>query len=399
MPTPAETPLVAVYRVGAFNLETASVAQRRRARVQWGGILNRLTHPIKIIVRGRPMTTLPVVEGLRSHPVRAARDLGAWFETQLTTNNLVDRDRLLVVTRRRREGAAVPNIVRDLGDRAEEARALNNLSIVLADLGDLPAARARTEESLAIRRELGDQHGIAMSLINLGADASFQRDYVRARGYLGESLSIKRELGDTWGLAIGLRNLANVAFEQGDVDEAQASLEECLTLSQRLGVPVQVASCFVGLAAIAGKRRGYQRAARLLGAAEALREIRGTPVAVEERWRYDRDVATARAHLDPAPFEAAWAEGRALAVEAAVEYALSGDEKPDAPPRAKPGPLSAREQEVARLIARGLTNREIADELVITTSTVERHVLHIFTKLRVTNRTQIAAWVTGQSQA
>jgi DNA-binding NarL/FixJ family response regulator len=84
----------------------------------------------------------------------------------------------------------------------------------------------------------------------------------------------------------------------------------------------------------------------------------------------DRDVAAARAHLDPVRFEA----------------------------QAKTGPLSAREQEVAALIARGLTNRQIAEALVITTSTVERHVLHIFTKLGVSSRTQIAVWVTAHLQ-
>jgi hypothetical protein len=96
-PEPKTAGLVAVYRMQTINLETASVAVRRRARAQWGGILNGLTHPVKIIVRGRPLTTLPVVEALREHPAEAARQLGEWFEGRLVQDGLVDRDRLLVV--------------------------------------------------------------------------------------------------------------------------------------------------------------------------------------------------------------------------------------------------------------------------------------------------------------
>lgn len=88
---------VAVYRMPTINLETASVALRRQARAQWGTILNALTHPIKIIVRGRPLTTLPVINSLLEHDNPHARDLGAWFETRLAQTGLIDRDRLLVV--------------------------------------------------------------------------------------------------------------------------------------------------------------------------------------------------------------------------------------------------------------------------------------------------------------
>ena len=93
----APAPAIAVYRMPTINLETASADVRRHARAQWGAILNGLTHPIKIIVRGRPLTTLPVVEALRNHDHPAARDLGEWFEGHLSHHGLVDRDRLLVV--------------------------------------------------------------------------------------------------------------------------------------------------------------------------------------------------------------------------------------------------------------------------------------------------------------
>src|SRR5579859_1592162 len=96
-PQPRPVRLVAVYRMPTINLETASAALRRQARAQWGSILNGLTHPIKIIVRVRPLTTLPVVEQLRDHPKEVARRLGEWLETQLGQAGLIERDRLLVI--------------------------------------------------------------------------------------------------------------------------------------------------------------------------------------------------------------------------------------------------------------------------------------------------------------
>jgi len=96
LPTSPATP-VAIYRMPTINLETASDEARHQARAQWGAILNGLTHPIKIVIRGRPLTTLPVVEALRNHPLEVARDLGAWFESELAQHSLIDRDRLLVV--------------------------------------------------------------------------------------------------------------------------------------------------------------------------------------------------------------------------------------------------------------------------------------------------------------
>lgn len=96
-PAPPKPALVAVYRMPTLNLETADVAMRRQARAQWGGILNALTHPIKIVVRGRPITTLPVVEALQNHPNVMAQALGEWLEVHLAQAGLVDHERLLVI--------------------------------------------------------------------------------------------------------------------------------------------------------------------------------------------------------------------------------------------------------------------------------------------------------------
>lgn len=96
-PGPPTARPIAVYRMPTVNLETAGVEARCTARAQWGSILNELTHPIKIIVRSRPLTSLPMIEPLLEDSRPEARLLGAWLQDQLATHALVERDRLLVI--------------------------------------------------------------------------------------------------------------------------------------------------------------------------------------------------------------------------------------------------------------------------------------------------------------
>jgi non-specific serine/threonine protein kinase len=113
----------------------------------------------------------------------------------------------------------------------------------------------------------------------------------------------------------------------------------------------------------------------------------------------------ARSWVEEAAFQAAWEEGRAMTEEQAIGYALSEEEEREPPtlvavpeqqpPRDEPTErLTTREQEVALLVARGLTNRRIAQELSISERTVENHIGKIFKKLGFSSRSQIAAWVT-----
>lgn len=95
--TPQPNTPIAIYRMPTINLETASVAARRRARAIWGSLLNELTHPIKIIIRGRPLSTIGDMDTLLESSRAEARALGKWLESQLGQEELLERDRLLVV--------------------------------------------------------------------------------------------------------------------------------------------------------------------------------------------------------------------------------------------------------------------------------------------------------------
>jgi non-specific serine/threonine protein kinase len=115
-------------------------------------------------------------------------------------------------------------------------------------------------------------------------------------------------------------------------------------------------------------------------------------------------MAAARARLDEVSWEAAFAEGKSMPLEEAVEYALLGDEEPTLSTSPVPVPLSTnelanltrREREVANLVARGLTNRQIATDLSVSEHTAATHVSRILKKLGLRSRAQIGSWLTQQ---
>jgi non-specific serine/threonine protein kinase len=119
-----------------------------------------------------------------------------------------------------------------------------------------------------------------------------------------------------------------------------------------------------------------------------------------DRVERERQIASVRQALGDERFAEVWADGQSMSLEQAVEYALTAPpfEGRLSVPSARPtpaglaSPLSAREQEVAVLLARGLSNRQIAEELVISSRTASTHVAHILNKLGFSNRAQIAAW-------
>jgi non-specific serine/threonine protein kinase len=155
---------------------------------------------------------------------------------------------------------------------------------------------------------------------------------------------------------------------------------------------------FAVMAGVAAQANRPERAARLFGASDRLRAEAGqTPerqIALSQDV-YDRAVASARARMGTVAFSAARAAGRALPLEQALTEALEnqsvqmGSSKQESTLL-----LTPREDQVARLLAGGLSNRQIAERLVITEATAAKHVEHIREKLSVTSRAQVAAWLT-----
>jgi hypothetical protein len=147
-----------------------------------------------------------------------------------------------------------------------------------------------------------------------------QGDDDRATALYEESLSLGTAIGHKWDMALALCRLGTVVHAHGDDDRATALYEESLALYQELGNKHGLAECLEGLAGVAVTQRQLERAARLLGAAETLRQATGAPLSPGERVRYDRDVSAVRAGLGEAACAAAWAMGKALPLEQVLAH-------------------------------------------------------------------------------
>jgi non-specific serine/threonine protein kinase len=155
-----------------------------------------------------------------------------------------------------------------------------------------------------------------------------------------------------------------------------------------------VAECLIGFAALAVARALPAAGARLLAAAAAIGGPRVATAWAATRMEYEHYRALARAALTETEFQAEQAVGRTFSLEQAVDYARNLPLQPAATPatREKLDNLTARQREVAALIAQGKSNAEIADELVVSKRTVEKHIANILSTLGFTTRAQIVRW-------
>jgi non-specific serine/threonine protein kinase len=218
-------------------------------------------------------------------------------------------------------------LAREIGNSNDVASRLRALGNVTLAQRDYVRTGALFEEGLALARELGDKHGIAALLNSLGEMARFQGDYDRAATYYEESLTLFRELGSRLQIAMILHNRAYVALRQGDGRQAAVSFGESLVLYQNLERKGGVIECLIGMACVAattvdGQPATSERAARLFGATDALFDTIGGGLAAADQAEHDRYLALAREQLDEAAFASAWAEGCAMTMEQAVDYAL-----------------------------------------------------------------------------
>jgi DNA-binding CsgD family transcriptional regulator len=265
--------------------------------------------------------------------------------------------------------------------------------------GNLVAATAMLQKSVAIAREVGDRWGLASALGQLGAALGFQGDYSTARAFREESIAEARAIGDWFTLDNNLAGLALLARERGDHVEACALFKQTLKISSDIEHLWVLARALTGLAGAAKVAHDHEKAARLLGAAQAVRDRNATRELLPWRAVFDPDVAVVRTALGDEAFAAAWAAGRAMSLGEVTAYALSDagyactpDHKQVSMKKAAPGRLTQREQEVAALLAKGSSNREIAATLIIANSTAERHVANILNKLGLGSRVEVAVW-------
>jgi DNA-binding CsgD family transcriptional regulator len=197
---------------------------------------------------------------------------------------------------------------------------------------------------------------------------------------------------------------------QGDHTAARAFYEESLATASAVGDKLNMASCLEGLASVVATQGEPAWAARLWGAAEFLREAIGAPIPPVERVDYERSVAAARASLDEKTFAAAWAEGGTMSPEQALatqrretmpKIIPAGQltTLPAKSPSTYPDGLTAREVEVLRLVAQGLTDAQVAEQLVISRRTVNWYLTSIYSKIGVPSRSAATRYAIEQHLA
>jgi len=305
--------------------------------------------------------------------------------------------------------------------------------------GGYVKAYARYEEALVSFREQGNKEGIGMTLSPLaGVNHSQLGNRATARAQVAEAFPLLREIGNTWALAWALCLSAEIELlDQGNISQAGLQAEEALGLYKALNLKGGMAEALFYLAQVEARQEHYPAAlslieeslnlarevdakwnipfylealaevvaaqgegiwaTRLLGASEFLRESYHSPLPPAYRAGYERLVTATRTHLGEQAFAAAWAEGRAMTPEQALAargpaaISTPPSEEPPLTPPAKslpsyPNDLTAREVEVLRLLAQGLTDAQIAEHLVISRRTVNTHLTSIYGKIQVSSR-------------
>jgi predicted ATPase/DNA-binding CsgD family transcriptional regulator len=325
---------------------------------------------------------------------------------------------LISLRERRPEEAArgvreAVDLARAAADPWEEGLAQVSLAAVLARAGDLGGAQVAYTAALAVLQD-NNGWGIALAHHGLGWLAMARQDRAAALDSFGTALELYRQIDARPEVARSLAGAGWARLATGDLEQARVSLTESARLALALGQRLAIARSLTALGVLALAEGDDERGIRLEGAAAALSELLGRLQPAGASHRLDGIFEAARQRAGAAASAGLLAQGRAMTAPDAIRYGMSPPGTAPQPlrraagpavPPAAPGPalterpvLTPRELQTALLVGRGLSNKAIADELVISPATAARHVANIFTKLGFTSRAQLAAWVAGRAR-
>ena len=211
----------------------------------------------------------------------------------------------------------------------------------------------------------------------------------------GDLIAAHREADDAvttttgWWLTWALTMRVRVAIAQGQLEQAECDARDALACAAELEAYLGISDILECLAALAGDAGSHREAARLFGAAGVIRQRIG-----EVRFKvwdagYEASAAAVRDALGDKDFDAAWAEGAALSTDEAIAYAQRGRGQRKRPTSGWAS-LTPTERDVVRLVSDGLANNDIATRLFVSPRTVQTHLTHVYTKLGLTSRVQLA---------
>lgn len=295
---------------------------------------------------------------------------------------------------------------RSLAERFEDLRTVADVewcaALAAFAARDLGETRRLIDSAAAHFRAVDDRAGLHRALF-LSAVEAYAAGRDEGHTIAEESLALAEAAGAGWSRGYGLFGVGLFRLRAGDVSQAVADFRQAVTTVRQTGDQKAIAQFLVALGWCAAALDQHGRAARLLGVAEALFERSGATLshAMVRDTVADRYQQVCRERLGEAEFATQFAEGRALELDEAIDFALAERPKPVGATTAHSlsqvlAPLTHREAEVAELVSEGLTNREIAARLVVSPRTVESHVDHILGKLGFRVRAKIATWVVAR---
>jgi predicted ATPase/DNA-binding CsgD family transcriptional regulator len=294
--------------------------------------------------------------------------------------------------------AAANREARRLGPLAES---LSMGSIAANMAGNRASAGRLLDEAQTVATGLDDV-GATLAVLQARAFAGqFEGDLEAVGSASSEGVRLSREVGDLYGLKTWLMHLGTVALIAGDPAAARPLLGGSLRIAHQIDDRVQLSYLLDALGCHAAASGQARLAAQLLGAADTVRSGTGNRVMPFLAPQLAQAKASAMTALGASRFEAEMKAGSRLSRDAAVRLALgeSGHVAPAASDGAGAGLLAKREAEVARLVAEGLSNKEIGARLFISEHTVDSHVRSILNKLGCNSRAQIAAWMASSDQS
>lgn len=262
--------------------------------------------------------------------------------------------------------------------------------------GDLSTSIERLETAVKAFAEAGHPTGEIHSMFELGISHGFAGDTERAAEWQRRCQELASEMGESWWRSFSLWAYGIDKWRQGDIADAAEIERQSLRLKRQQDDQLGVGVCLEAMSWIAAAEGDSARAARLMGAADSI--LRRVGMSIEgsfSMWDYHRETEeNLRRAWSEQRIQRAYTEGAAWDSDDAVAFALgesAGENSHDQPP------LTKRELEVAELVSRGLTNRQIATSLFISVRTAEKHVDHILSKLNLSNRSQLAAWTVART--
>jgi non-specific serine/threonine protein kinase len=290
---------------------------------------------------------------------------------------------LALVARDQGEHATARSLARQAVDEAKAIGDDYQRALALSCLARVEFFAGANRASLRLHAEaeqLFEQHGnpgeLAAERLFLGFCRIAESDFEGAAPLLDEALENAARLDDRWQTALALGGLLRVAAARGDVAQAIEHAADALAICTAIDERFLAAMCIVGLA---DALQPGVRTARLLGGADALRMGVGAKWPMLLAKEYRRAIEAARESLAPDAFAVAFTEGRALTLQGALGE-VEGSRRASKPD------LTAREVDVLRLVARGLTNQQVAAELVVSERTVHAHLRSMYKKLAIGSR-------------